>query len=189
MADPDNHDSDLPEGEASLARPYAKAVFEMAKSQSDYQRWDDQLTLMAAVAGNPAMRSALDNPRLTHKDAADMLIRVCNGKIDGNAENLLRILAENGRLSQLGMITEQYRQLRDEDEGTVEADVISAQPLKDEQKTAIAGALKKRLGRNVQLNCSVNEELVGGAVIRAGDLVIDGSAVEHLRQLASTLVH
>jgi len=67
--------------------------------------------------------------------------------------------------------------------------VISAQPLREEQKTAIANALKQRLGRDVQLNCSVNEDLVGGAVIRAGDLVIDGSAVEHLRQLANALVH
>ena len=67
--------------------------------------------------------------------------------------------------------------------------MISAKPLSDAQKAAITEALKNRLGRDVQLNCSVNEELVGGAVIRAGDLVIDGSAVEHLRQLSSALVH
>jgi len=67
--------------------------------------------------------------------------------------------------------------------------VVSAFPLSEAQTTAIATALKKRLGRDVQLNCSVNQDLVGGAVIRAGDLVIDGSAVEHLRQLSSALVH
>jgi F-type H+-transporting ATPase subunit delta len=87
------------------------------------------------------------------------------------------------------MIAALYSQLRDEAEGTIEADVISATPLSDEQKTAIANALKKRLGRDVQLNCSVNEDLLGGALIRAGDLVIDGSALEHLRQLSSALVH
>lgn len=189
MADSSNHGSELPEGEASLARPYAKAVFELAKGQGDYQQWDEKLTLMAAIAGNPTMREALDNPRLTRSDAADLLIKVCGDKIDTGAENLLHILADNGRLSQLPMIAEQFRQLRDAAEGTVEAEVISAQPLNDEQKSTIAEALKKRLGRDVQLNCSVDEELVGGAVIRAGDLVIDGSAVEHLRQLANTLVH
>lgn len=189
MSDQSNHDSELPEGEASLARPYAKAVFELAKSKGGFQHWDDQLALLAAVAGDQTMRDALDNPRLTRNDAADMFIRVCGDKLDDGGANLLRILAENDRLAQLPMIAGQYRQLRDEAEGTVEAEVISAQPLKDEQKTAIAGALKKRLGRDVQLNCSVNEDLVGGAVIRAGDLVIDGSAVEHLRQLSSILVH
>ncbi len=71
----------------------------------------------------------------------------------------------------------------------MDAQVISARPLSDAQKAAIASALKQRLGRDVQLNCSVNEDLVGGAVIRAGDLIIDGSAVEHLRQLSSALVH
>ncbi len=189
MSEQSHQDSALPEGEASLARPYAKAVFELAKSQSGYQQWDEKLTFMAAVTGNPVMREALDNPRLTHSDAAAMLIKVCDGKIDADAENLLRILAENGRLSQLPMIAGQYRRLRDEAEGTVEVEVISAHPLKDEQTTAIAGALKKRLGRDVQLNCSVDEALVGGAVIRAGDLVIDGSAAEHLRQLSSALSH
>ena len=109
--------------------------------------------------------------------------------IGDNAVNLLRILAENSRLSQLPMIAALYAELRDEAEGTIEAEVISALPLSEEQKTAIASALKTRLGRDVQLNCSVNEDLVGGAVIRAGDLVIDGSALEHLRQLSSALVH
>ena len=109
--------------------------------------------------------------------------------IGEQAVNLLNMLAENGRLGQLPMINALYSQLRDEAEGTVEASVISAQPLSDAQKEAISSALKKRLGRDVLLNCSVNEDLVGGAVIRAGDLVIDGSAVEHLRQLSSALVH
>ncbi|MEE9423131.1 MAG: F0F1 ATP synthase subunit delta [Gammaproteobacteria bacterium] len=189
MTDQSDQNSELPAGEASLARPYAKAVFEMAKNQSGFQPWADKLETMAAVASHHTMREALDNPRLTRSGAADILIKVCGDRIDAGAQNLLRILADNDRLSQLPMIAEQYRQLRDAAEGTVEAEVISAQALKDEQKTSIAGALKKRLGRDVQLNCSVNEELIGGAVIRVGDLVIDGSAAEHLRQLSGTLVH
>ena len=122
-------------------------------------------------------------------EIAVRIIRACGEDLDDHAVNLVRILAENSRLSQLPMIAALYSQLRDEAEGTIEADVISATPLSDEQKTAIANALKKRLGRDVQLNCSVNEDLLGGALIRAGDLVIDGSALEHLRQLSSALVH
>ncbi len=177
------------EGDAALARPYARAVFELAKTHGQYQAWSDRLALMSAVVSNTTMRALLDNPRLTRADAAELVIRACGADIGDSAVNLLRMLAENSRLSQLPMIAALYEQLRDEAEGTIEANVISAFPLSEQQKTAIASALKTRLGRDVQLNCSVNEELVGGAVIRAGDLVIDGSAVEHLRQLSSALVH
>jgi len=176
-------------GEAALARPYARAVFELAKSEGNYQAWSDSLALMAAVVGNDTMRSLLDNPRMTREGTAGLVIRACGEDIGEPEKNLVNMLAENDRLSQLPMIAALYSRFRDEAEGTVEAEVISAQPLSEAQKAAITEALKNRLGRDVQLNCSVNEDLVGGAVIRAGDLVIDGSAVEHLRQLSSALVH
>ena len=189
MAETATQDVENLEGDAALARPYARAVFELAKSQGKYQEWSDKLALMAAVVSNDTMKSMLDNPRLTKADAGSLVIRACGDDIGASETNLLNILAENSRLGQLPMIAALYNQYRDEAEGTVEAEVISAQPLREEQKTAIANALKQRLGRDVQLNCSVNEDLVGGAVIRAGDLVIDGSALEHLRQLSSALVH
>ena len=176
-------------GDAALARPYARAVFEYARSQGDYQHWSDSLALLAAVVANDTMRSLLDNPRLTREEAAGLVIRACGDDIGDAEQNLVNMLAENDRLSQLPMIADLYNRFRDEAEGTVEAEVISAQPLSEAQKAAITEALKNRLGRDVQLNCSVNEDLVGGAVIRAGDLVIDGSAVEHLRQLSNALVH
>jgi F-type H+-transporting ATPase subunit delta len=188
MSDSSTHDETL-SGDAALARPYARAVFELARSQSRLQQWSDSLALMAAVVSNATMRAVLDNPRLTRNDAADLLIRACDTDSGEAEKNLVTMLAENDRLSQLPMIAALYNRFRDEAEGTVEAEVISALPLSEPQKTAITTALKQRLGRDVHLNCSVNEGLVGGAVIRAGDLVIDGSAVEHLRQLSSALVH
>ena len=189
MAESNAKDVENLEGEAALARPYARAVFELAKQENQFQQWSDALALMAAVVSNDTMQAILDNPRLTRSDAGELVIRTCGEDISDSAVNLLHMLAENGRLAQLPMISALYNKLRDEAEGTVEAEVISAKPLSEEQKAAIAAALKQRLGRDVQLNCSVNEDLVGGAVIRAGDLVIDGSAVEHLRQLSSALVH
>ncbi len=181
--------ADAPEGDAALARPYARAVFELANSNGKLQEWSDRLALMAAVVSNDTMKTLLANPRLGKSDAAALVIRACGDDIGDSAVNLLNVLVENGRLGQLPMIAMLYNLFRDEAEGTVDAEVISAMPLSEAQKSAIADALKKRLGRDVQLNCSVNEDLVGGAVIRAGDLVIDGSAVEHLRQLSSALVH
>jgi len=189
MADTPTQDVEAIGGEAALARPYARAVFELANSKGELTQWSDQLALLAAVAGSDTMCALLDNPRLTRDDSASLMIRACGDDIGEGAVNLLKMLAENGRLDQLPMIDALFRQFRDEAEGTVKAEVQSALPLSEEQKTAIANALKQRLGRDVQLNCSVNEDLVGGAVIRAGDLVIDGSAVEHLRQLSSALVH
>ncbi len=177
------------EGDAELARPYARALFELARERNEYQQWSDRLALMAAVVSNDTMRSLLDNPDLTRSDVCALVIRACGEDLDEGAVNLLKMLGENGRLTQLPMIAALYNQFRDDAEGLLEAEVISARPLSEEQKSAITSALKRRLGRDIQLNCSVNEDLVGGAVIHAGDLVIDGSAVEHLRQLSSALVH
>jgi F-type H+-transporting ATPase subunit delta len=177
------------EGDAELARPYARAVFELAKDNDQFQSWSDRLALMAAVVSNDTMRSLLDNPGISRSDAGALVIRACGEDLEEGAANLVNILAENDRLAQLPMIAALYNQFRDDAEGMLEAEVISAQPLSEQQKSAIADALKRRLGRDIQLNCSVNEGLVGGAVIHAGDLVIDGSAVEHLRQLSSALVH
>ena len=189
MADTDTAHAETPEGEAALARPYARAVFELANSNDRLQEWSDRLALMAAVVSNATMKTLLSNPRLGKNEAGALVIRACGEDIGDDSVNLLNMLAENGRLAQLPMIATLFNRFRDDAEGTVEAEVISAMPLSETQKSAIAEALKKRLGRDVQLNCSVNEDLVGGAVIRAGDLVIDGSAVEHLRQLSSALVH
>ncbi len=188
MADASNNDDTL-NGEAALARPYARAIFELARAAGDYRSWAESLALLAVVVSDDAMRNLLDNPRLTRNDAAQLVIRVCAEDIGEAEKNLVVMLAENDRLAQLPMIAALYNDFRDEAEGLVEAEVISAQPLSEAQKSAIAEVLKQRLGRDIQLNCSVNEDLVGGAVIRAGDLVIDGSAVEHLRQLHSALVH
>ena len=189
MADTNAQHAEMSEGDAALARPYARAVFELASGNGQLKEWSDRLAIMAAVVSNDTMKTLLSNPRLSKNEAGALVIRACGEDIGDDAVNLLNMLAENDRLSQLPMISALYNRFRDEAEGTVEAEVISAMPLSETQKSAIADALKQRLGRDVQLNCSVNEDLVGGAVIRAGDLVIDGSAVEHLRQLSSALVH
>jgi len=182
-------DTETVEGEAELARPYARAVFELARAGNSFESWNDSLALMAAVVTNPTMRSMLDNPRLTRADAARLMGQACGDDIGEKETNLLNMLAENGRLDQLPTINKLYGELRDAAAGTVEAEVISARALTEDQKSAIASALARRLGREVNLNCSVNEDLLGGAIVRAGDLVIDGSAIDHLRQLSSNLVH
>lgn len=171
----------------TLARPYAKAVFEVAEAAGDMARWSDQLGFMAAVAHDPAMRAYLDSPRLTRDAVAQSFISVCEGRIDDQGKNLIRLLADNGRLTLLPEIAALYEVLRAGAEGKVEARVISAQPVSEAQKAGIIAALGRRLGREVELICEIDENLIGGAVIRAGDLVIDGSLRGRLEKMAASL--
>lgn len=171
----------------TLARPYAKAVFEVAQAAGDMAGWSDRLGFMAAVAHDPAMRAYLDNPRLTRDAAAQGFLSVCEGRIDDPGTNLVRLLADNGRLMLLPEIAALYEVMRAGAEGKVGAQVVSARPVSEEQQAHIAAALKKRLGREIELVCEIDEGLIGGAVIRAGDLVIDGSMRGRLERLAARL--
>ncbi len=173
----------------TLARPYASAVFELAKEQKDFDRWSKMLVFMAAVAHDGEMRRVLDSPRLSEEQAAEMFIAVCEERIDDDGRNFVRLLAENRRLQILPEITALYEFLRHEAEGKIDAEVVSAQEISDEQKKAIAKALKERLGREVNLTTRTDEALLGGAVIRAGDLVIDGSIRGRLNRLSLALTH
>lgn len=142
---------------------------------------------MALVAANPRMHALTTNPRISRFDVGSVLADVCGESIGSEDRNLIRLLAKNRRLQVLPAIFEQYEELRAEAERTVRAEVESALPLSDQDQIRIANALKERLGRDVELICSVNKKLIGGAVIRAGDLVIDGSVRARLEKLAAAV--
>jgi F-type H+-transporting ATPase subunit delta len=118
-----------------------------------------------------------------------VFLDVCGEHIDDQARNLVRVLAENRRLDVLPAIAALYERLRAEAEGAVEAELISAVPVKDAHRDKIAQALGRRLGREVKLTCTEDKSLLGGAVLRAGDLVIDGSVKGKLARLAGTMSH
>ncbi|MFP4079895.1 MAG: F0F1 ATP synthase subunit delta [Ectothiorhodospira sp.] len=173
--------------QTTAARPYAKAVFEVANEAGQLAEWSGMLAFMSAVGRDPGMRDFLDNPRITRETRAQAFIQVCEKRIDDGGRNLLRLLAENGRLVLLPEIADLFEGLKAEAEKKVEARVVSAQEVDAQQKEAITKALKKRLGCEVELNCEVDDRLLGGAIIRAGDLVIDGSVRGRLGRLASSL--
>lgn len=172
----------------TIARPYAQAVFATAKEQGKLKDWSDMLQLAAAVASHPEVAVAVDSPRLDKAQRGQLIIDICGDKLDAGGKNLLRVLAENGRLSLLPEIAALYEAERAAAESRITAEVISATALSDTQKHAIASALKKRLGREVALKCQVDETLLGGAVIRAGDMVIDGSVTGKLNKLSAALL-
>ena len=172
---------------SNIARPYARAVFELAKTDADYSVWSERLEWLAAVAADPNIGTLFNNPRVSKQALAGVFTDICADRLDGNAKNLVRLLAQNRRLHALPVIAEQYEYLRAEAERTVQAELESALPVSDTQQQRIAEALSQRMGRRVELTVKTNEELLGGAVVRAGDLVIDGSIRARLEKLATAI--
>lgn len=171
----------------TAARPYARAVFELAEAGKHLKKWSEQLQFMATVSMDPELKQVLDNPRLTKAEVSDLFIKVCGEDIDDEARNLVRLLAENGRLVLLPEISMLFEKQRSDARGTIDAEIFSAYRVSKEQKAALEEALKKRLGRNVKLTSRIDKSLLGGAVIHAGDLVIDGSLKGRLEKMNTAL--
>lgn len=159
----------------TAARPYAKAVFELAQETGQFDAWSDRLAFWSLLVTSPEMSQRLDAPGLTHQDRASMIETVAGEELDDNSRNFIRLLAENNRLSLIPDVQGIFEELRAEAEGEIEASVTSAFELTDSQSQRIIDALSKRLNRKVRLVNVVDKDLIGGAIIRAGDLVIDGS--------------
>lgn len=173
----------------TIARPYAEAIGEMAKAQGDYKSWSDMLAVATELAANDDMGKLIGNPNVTREQLVDIFNDVCGDKLNQQGKNLIALLAENDRLNVLAEIAALYEELRASAEGAIQAEVTSAMDLSDAQQSAIAAALQKRLGREVTLVSKKDESLIGGVIIRAGDLVIDGSAAGKLAALGTTLLH
>ena len=169
------------------ARPYARAVYGLATESSAVDGWGEALALMAAVTNDATMQEVLDNPQLSKEQKGELMLKVLSGKLDQQQQNLVKLLAENGRLRALPEVAAQFESFRAEAEGKVEAEVISAFPLTAEQEQAITATLKSKLGRDVSITTRTDEALIGGVVIKAGDTIIDGSMKSQLEALAITL--
>ncbi|MGB5210307.1 MAG: F0F1 ATP synthase subunit delta [Gammaproteobacteria bacterium] len=174
---------------STVARPYAKAVFELAREGDSMAAWSELLTVAAEVVKDPGFSDLLGSPLVEDQKLADLVIEVCGERADQLGRNLIRVLAENDRLAYLPEIDMEFEQLRAEAERIVDVQVTSSIALGEAQQQKIAAAMGKRLGKNVRLHCEIDESLLGGAVVRAGDLVIDGSLRGRLERLAGALTH
>lgn len=171
----------------TLARPYAEAVFQMAKAKNQLQPWSEQLHLLGGIGANQDVISLASNPEIDRQDIADLVIGSAGKKLNKDGANLVHLLLENGRLTLLPEISELFDIYKAEHEGSIEAEVISAYELAKDQIKNISDALKKKLGREVKIVSHIDKSLVGGVVIRAGDLVIDGSVTGYLQELSSQI--
>lgn len=172
---------------STLARPYAEAVFRLADEQGKLAGWSQALAELAAVAADARVRSALGDPNLPAATLAGLFISILAGRLSAEAENFVRVLAENGRLEVLPEIRVQYETLRNEREGVLEAEVFSAFELDEGQVADLVGRLEKKTGRKVRARLSVDKSLIGGVKLVIGDKVIDGSARAQLGALENAL--
>ena len=170
----------------TLARPYARAAFGLARDAGAYPAWSNALAFASRVAADPQVVDLLGSPKLTHADAVSLLA------IDGASEQVrsfLALLADNRRLALLPEIAGLYEDLRADAERVVKARVTSASVLGNGELDGIKAALVKRFGRDVEIETAVDASLIGGAVIDAGDVVIDGSLKGKLGRLQAALAN
>ncbi len=172
---------------STLARPYAQAAFELAAAQNNLAEWSTMLSAVAAVVADENAKYAIGNPRLAKDQVISMVVDVCGDALNEQGKNFVHLLVDNGRLLLMEEIASQYETYRADSEARLEAEVTSAFELNDQQKSDIATALKKRTGRDVTLTVKLDSSLIGGAIIKAGDLVIDGSVSSQLEKLGSAL--
>ena len=172
---------------STLARPYAKAVYEHAADAGKLVEWSSMLDTLSAVVADPAVDALLNSPAYTTEQQGQALIELCGDALDDKGGNLVRLLAENRRLPLLPFIRQQYGELRAQQEKTVEVDVVAAYAVSDDQVAKLKQSLSARLDRSVNVSVSVDSSLIGGVLIRAGDTIIDGSIRGRLTKLAEAL--
>lgn len=171
----------------TIARPYANAVFEYALANNALPAWEAMLNAATCVTENSAAQQLLNNPALTSQQLADLYCDVLTALLNQEMKNFLLLLAENHRLAALPDIAALFKQLRAEQEKAVVVQVTSAVQLDAQYQQTLAAALSRRLQRHVSLHCDTDADLLGGAVITAGDLVIDGSVRGKLNRLVECL--
>jgi F-type H+-transporting ATPase subunit delta len=172
---------------STIARPYARALFQIARDSDTLEQWSQRLAIGAAALRDEQVRKLLDDPRRTTASQVEVLLDLCGEPGAPDLGNFFRTLADNGRLGVLPEIAAAYESLRDEAEGRIEVEVRSAEPISDAIRASLKSALEQRLRRAVELENVIDPSLIGGAIIRAGDLVIDGSVHGRLQGLATAL--
>ena len=172
---------------ATIARPYAEAVFRLAKQANALPAWSDALDLIADVYKDPQMQAAMANPKVTPADIERLMLSICGERIDGVARNLIQLLVHNRRLPVLTEIRDRFQQLKLEDEGKLEAKISSAFPMEDAQRNRVVNLLSSRFKRKIDATVIVDPELIGGIKVELGDKIWDASVRGRLQTMAAIL--
>jgi F-type H+-transporting ATPase subunit delta len=172
---------------ATIARPYAEAVFRLAKETHSLSAWSDALALIVAIYQDPQTQAAIGDPKATSSDIERLLLAISGERIDGAARNLIQLLVHNRRLGVLREIRDLFEKLKLEDEGKLDAKISSAFPLDDAQRAQVVNLLSTRFKRKIDATVTVDPELIGGIKVEVGDKVWDASVRGRLQTMAVTL--
>ena len=173
---------------STLARPYAKAVFELARDGKSFAAWSKELAASAAAVAHPAVAQAIGAPGVAKGEIAVVLVELLKSELSPQGVSLVKLLAENGRLEAAPALAAQYEVLRAEAESRVAVQITTAAAVGEVQKSALTAAVTKKLNRAVDIIWATDESLITGARIKAGDLVIDGSGAGELERLKAKLL-
>jgi F-type H+-transporting ATPase subunit delta len=173
----------------TLARPYAKAAFELARADQDLAGWDRQLTLASEIVGEEAMAGLLESPHVHASRIVAIMTESGGEAFDERFRNFLSVLGANERLPLLPQITALYRKLREKAEKRLSVRVVSAVPLDQDQAGRMREALARRFDCEIELKNDIDARVIGGAVVYAGDQVIDGSLRGRLQKLSNSLAN
>jgi len=171
---------------ATIARPYAEALFRVAQP-AKLNAWAEILSEMAQVAAVPTFREIAGDPRFARAQLADVFLASLKASIDDEARNFVSMLVENGRLSLLPEIEQQFRELKNAFESTADAQIVSAFPMSDDQVRDLVVALEKKFGRKLNASVSVDASLIGGVRVTVGDEVLDSSVSARLEHMQTVL--
>ena len=172
----------------TIARPYATAVFELAQETGQVEEWSAMLGLLSLVVSDTTLRGLITNPKVSRRQLQELVMDVCGAELSDQGRNFVKTLVQAERLQYAAYVKDLYEQMRAEAEGKVEVEVITAYTLDAQQQDSIAATMSGRLGKQVTVKTSVDEALIGGAVIRAGDSIIDASLRGRLSELRNELV-
>jgi F-type H+-transporting ATPase subunit delta len=171
-----------------LARPYAKAIFDIAIKDNTLQQWSAVLAGLATVAQETIFTDFIDNPQITHKQRENLLVGIAEQCLGNAGKNFIQILADNQRLDIFPDLAVTYEQMRTEYENITPIKAVSVYPLTTEQQTKLELALQKRLQKKIALQCTVDQKLLGGMMLYIGDTIIDGSLRNKLDRLKQDLL-
>ncbi len=169
----------------TIARPYAQAIFELAREQGALASWSEQLATLAQIAADEDMQRLLSDPRISKAQLESLVLEIAGDKLPDSGRNLVKVLIGAERFEFCAEIRALFEALKADAEKLIEVEISSAFPLDESEKQKLSEAMRSRLGRSVELNANEDSSLIGGVVVRAGDEVIDLSLRGRLEQMAS----